>query len=321
MTSIVGHDAAQAALRTAWDSGRMPHAWMLSGPAGIGKATLAARFAAFVLCGGQGGAGLFGVGDDPLPVPADHPALALIAAGSHPDLRILKREPNERGALRKEITVEQVRQLAPFFGIAADGWRVVIIDALEEMNRAAANALLKMLEEPPARTLFLGVSHAPGRLLPTIRSRVRALALKPLRDDQVAQVLAQHGQPGTLAALAEGSPGQALRYAGLDVAALEQSLDRLAGPDADAALHQLATSLGGAAAQARFEAFLDLACRRIALACTSLRGPALAEGLALWEKARALAGEAAPLALDARLVVLELGGGLRDLAALSKRSA
>lgn len=300
----------------------MPHAWLLTGPQGIGKASLAERFAAFVLCGGGAAAGLFG-GDagDLLPVPGDHPALALIAAGSHPEYRVLRREANDRGVLRKEITVEQVRLLAPFFGIAAEGWRVVIIDAMEEMNRAAANALLKMLEEPPAQTLFLGVSHAPGRLLPTIRSRVRALALKPLHDDQVAQVLAQHGQPETLAPLAEGSPGQALRYAGLDVAALEQSLDRLAGPEADAALHQLAVSLGGAAAQARFEAFLDLACRRIALSCKSLRGPALAEGLVLWEKARALAGEAAPLALDPRLVVLELGRGLRDLAALSKRSA
>ncbi len=321
MRALVGHEAAQAALREAWDSGRMPHAWVLTGPQGIGKATLAKHFAAFVLCGGAGDSGLFAHGDALLPVPVSHPALALMDAGSHPDLRNLQREVSDRGALRKEITVDQVRQLAPFFGTMAEGWRIVVIDALEDMNRAAANALLKMLEEPPAQTLFLAVSHAPGRLLPTIRSRVRRLALKPLSDAEVVQVLAQHGQPDSLARLAEGSPGQALRYAGLDVAGLEQALEQLSGRDADQVLHQLANALSGAAAQARLEAFLDLACRRIAMQCKNLRGPALAEGLALWEKARALASDAAPLALDARLVVLELGSGLKYLATHTKRHA
>jgi DNA polymerase-3 subunit delta' len=201
--------------------GRLHHAWLMTGPRGIGKATLAWRFARFLLCGNQQG-GLFGGGPDGLDVVADAPGRSLIEARSHPDLFHLRRTLNpDTGRMRSEIAVDDVRGLGEFMHMtpAMGAARVAIVDSADEMNRNSANAVLKILEEPPPNAILLIVAHAPGRLLPTIRSRCRRLALKPLEDDKVIALLAEYA-PGTkaeerqaLARLAEGSIGRALELA------------------------------------------------------------------------------------------------------------
>jgi DNA polymerase-3 subunit delta' len=176
-----GHDEAERALLEAYRGGRMPHAWLIGGPPGIGKATLAYRMARFVLAHPDAAAEPVQSAGS-LALPADHRVVRLVAAQGHPDLLVLERRPGESGALRTVIAVEDVRRLVPFLGSTAGeaGWRVVVVDSADELNAAGANALLKLLEEPPRRCLFLIVSHAPGRLLATIRSRCRRLLLRPL---------------------------------------------------------------------------------------------------------------------------------------------
>ena len=217
---LVGHGEAEQTLLSAFQSGRLPHAWLISGPRGIGKATLAYRFARFLLNGGSEG-GLFG-GPDDLSVPAESSVAHRVAAQAHPDMRVVERTANERtGKLRTEIVVDDVRDLSHFLRLTPSdgGWRIAIVDAADEMNRNAANALLKILEEPPDRAVLLVVSHAPGRLLPTIRSRCRKLVMKPLPLDQTDALIGEFlpelspQDRQALANLADGSPGRALELA------------------------------------------------------------------------------------------------------------
>lgn len=168
-TRLLGHAGAEAEFLAAHASGRLHSGWLLTGPAGIGKATLAYRMAAFLLAGHD--QGMFGAPTS-LDLPDNDPDLRLIRAGSHPRLFVLRRGLNDKGdGWRSQITVDEARRLKGFFQMsAADGGRrVVIIDAADEMNVSAANAILKGLEEPPARTTLLLVAHQPARLLPTIR--------------------------------------------------------------------------------------------------------------------------------------------------------
>jgi DNA polymerase III subunit delta' len=218
---LVGHDAAEKTLLAAQQGGRLHHAWLMTGPRGIGKATLAWRFAKFLLCGDSQG-GLFGGAPDELHVPADAPGRSLIDARSHPDLFHLRRTLNhDTGRMRAEISVDDVRDLGSFMHMtpAMGKWRVAIVDAADEMNRNAANAVLKVLEEPPPNAVLLIVAHAPGRLLPTIRSRCRRLAMQPLGHDTVMQLLGDYApdigqdEKTALANLAEGSIGRALELA------------------------------------------------------------------------------------------------------------
>ncbi|MBM3644982.1 MAG: DNA polymerase III subunit delta' [Alphaproteobacteria bacterium] len=217
---LLGHQAAEATLLAAHRSGRMHHAWLLGGPRGIGKASLAWRFARFLLCGSAGG-GLFGDAPDSLDVAADAPARGLVDGRAHPDLFHLRRTVNDQGRVRTEIAVDDVRKLGEFLHRtpAMGGWRVAIVDSADELNRSSANALLKLLEEPPARAVLLLVAHAPGRLLPTIRSRCHKLPLDALEDQHVTELLgrlapelAADDRP-VVAALAEGSIGRALEFA------------------------------------------------------------------------------------------------------------
>ena len=220
---LLGHEAAEKTMLAAHESGRLHHAWLMAGPRGIGKATLAWRFARFLLCGQQQG-GLFGGGAaEGLDVSADAPGRSLIDARSHPDLFHLRRTLNpDTGRMRAEIAVDDVRELGAFMHMtpAMGQWRVAIVDAADEMNRNAANAVLKILEEPPPNAVLLMVAHAPGRLLPTIRSRCRRLTLQPLADDIVMRLLGElapdvkEGERAALARLAEGSIGRALDLAG-----------------------------------------------------------------------------------------------------------
>ncbi|HTV46086.1 MAG TPA: DNA polymerase III subunit delta' [Stellaceae bacterium] len=275
---LVGHEAAERELERLFRAGRLPHAILLAGPRGIGKATLAFRFARFVLAQGddmlgqgddmptQGDPAAAAVGGDAagqsgLAIAADSGVFRRVAAAGHADLLTVERawDPRRR-RLRGEIVIDDVREIIGFFRLTAaeEGWRVVVVDGAEEMNRSAANALLKIIEEPPDRGLLLLVSHNPGRVLPTIRSRCRQLRLMPPSQDLAAR-LVRHYRPrldaaeaASLAALCGGSIGQALGLADsggfalyrtlleilstvpeLDVPRLHAFADRLVRSDAD----------------------------------------------------------------------------------------
>jgi len=249
--ALSGHEAAQGEILHAWNSGRFPHAWLIGGPEGIGKATLAYRIARFVLS------------NPPLPaknldVSPDDPAVHQIAALSHPDFLLLRRvAPDEDKKAPAEIPVGEVRKLVKFFGstAAGGGYRVCIVDALDDLNKSGANALLKILEEPPARSLFLLVSHSPGRLLATIRSRCRKLTLRPLSTEEVTRAvkgIAQETGDIPLDKIAEAAEagGGSVRHAlsllmgeGLEVRGMtEKLLAALPSPDGES-LHRLGDSL------------------------------------------------------------------------------
>ncbi len=211
---LFGQSAAQAAFLEAYNGGRMHHAWLVSGPKGVGKATLAWQIARFLLA--QDGDNLFGPPGDLLVDPAT-PVVSRMAALAEPRLLLCRRGWDEKKKrLKTVITVDEVRKLKGFFNLSATdgGWRVAIIDAADELNASAANALLKILEEPPDKVVILLVAHQPSKLLPTIRSRCRALRCTTLNEPAMAKALAQVGHAENmspaLASLSGGSPGQAI---------------------------------------------------------------------------------------------------------------
>lgn len=271
-TQLQGHEDAEQTLLDAFNSGRMHHAWMITGPKGIGKATLGHRFARFVLANGKkdDGPGLFGddlPADDPrsLEVSRDNPVYTRIVAGGHADMLVIQRRVNEKtGKLKSVIDVDSVREVGGFLRLtpAEGGYRVVVIDSADEMNANSANAVLKVLEEPPKNALLILVSHNPGRLLPTIRSRCRTLKLRPLSDEKVVELVRSYApdvgpdDAQRLASLSDGSIGRALGlveegglelYAellgllhtlpNLNVQALHALADKVARAGADDAFH------------------------------------------------------------------------------------
>lgn len=262
--TLFGQTEAEGDFLDAWNAGRLHHGWLLAGPRGIGKATLAWRMARFLLATDTREAGA----QASLDVAPDHPVARRILARSEPGLAHVSRSLNDKGALRSAIVVDDIRALHRFFSLsAADGGRrVVIVDAADEMNTAAANALLKMLEEPPARTTILLVAHQPSALLPTIRSRCRMLRLAPLAPADLEAALRQAGaelpdQPERLSALAAGSAGAALRLVNLggldlygDLVAILDSLPRLDRPR----LIALAESMARRGQEERLDLLLDL---------------------------------------------------------------
>ena len=272
--SLYGQDAAEAAFLDTWSGGRLHHAWLLRGPQGIGKATLAYRIArALIAQPPDTGASLFD--DAPaqptsLDIPEDCPVHARIVAQAEPRLFVLRRTPNpDTGRMRSEITVDRVRRMREFLQLSAadGGWRVIIVDAADELNTNAANALLKYLEEPPANTLFLLVCHAPAGLLPTIRSRCRTLDLHPLQPGALLSALKQAGtEPDpkaetALAQLGGGSAGAALRLIAGDgltlYARVVGILGRGQGVDR-AAMTALAEQCTGRQGAERYAAVLSL---------------------------------------------------------------
>lgn len=331
-----GQEAAEAVLLRAHASGRLPHAWLLSGPRGVGKATLAYRFARFLLAPDCQGGGLFGGAPDSLSVPADHPVFRRVAAGGHADLMTLERGEDEKGKPRSVIPVEDVRRLLAFARMTAGegGWRVAVVDAVDEMNRNAANALLKILEEPPPQCVLLLVSHAPGSLLPTIRSRCCQLPLGPLSEAAVAELLGRH-QPeldgeevAALARLGDGSIGRALglaRHGGLDL--YRELIDLLATlPRLDVPrLHRVAEKWGQGRDPEAFRTGMELLIWWLgrfiragstgrpvpevvpgegALAERLLAGRPLAQWLGLWEKITLLFARTEAANLDRKQAVL-----------------
>ncbi|MDB6180647.1 DNA polymerase III subunit delta' [Paracoccus fistulariae] len=223
---VIGQDHAIAEFTDAARGGRLHHAWMLTGPRGVGKATLAWAMARWMLADSQ---------SDDLTSDPDAPTSRRIAALSEPRLQLIRRPWDDKaGRLSAQITVDEIRRLLSFFHMssAEGGRRIAIIDAADDMNTAAANALLKVLEEPPKDALILIVTHQPARLLPTIRSRCRSLRLSPLNPDQMGRVLSDLGiadEAEPLAALSDGSVGEALRLAGQDGLARFQQLIDLFG--------------------------------------------------------------------------------------------
>lgn len=318
---LLGHDDALATFMDAAHSGRLHHAWLLTGPKGVGKSLFAHRAARRLLAEAAGP-----VFDLPgLDVPATHPVAALVEANSHPDLMTLERNVDDKsGAQARSITIDQVRGLQRLFSTTGSysERRIVIIDAVDDLERGGANALLKNLEEPPTGSLFLLVSHAPGRLLPTIRSRCRMLRFQPLGDDVMTEVLraelpeASDREIQTLVSIGEGAAGRALSFAGLDIAGLDAAIDRLVtqGDPFNAERSALARSLGVKAAQPRYEAFLERAPARMAAEAKRREGRALEQALLLWERARDLAASAVPLSLDAQSTAFTLAGMLADMA-------
>ncbi|MCA1454027.1 DNA polymerase III subunit delta' [Bradyrhizobium sp. BRP22] len=250
-----GHREAEAALLAAYRSGRIPHAWLIGGAGGIGKATLAYRMARFVLAHRHPLAPAVQQAET-LAVDPQDPVARQVAAGAHGGLLVLERGLNDRGVLRTVITVDETRETISFFGstAAVEGWRVCIVDTVDELNPNAANALLKILEEPPQQSLFLLVSHAPSRVLPTILSRCRKLLLRPLDTDDVIRAAAAAADIGPddaalleAAAAAEGSVARALNLLGGDALKLQQKTAALLAtlPQVDPReLHALGDALG-----------------------------------------------------------------------------
>lgn len=321
-----GNDGAHAAFAAAMAGGTLHHAWLFAGPEGIGKATFA-RAAALRMLAEAAAPATLPPGFD---VPETHQTRRLIEAGSHPDYRELKRLPKESDKtgqeLARSITIAQVRALLPMFAMkpSLSPRRVVLIDAIDDVERpGASNALLKSLEEPPAGTIFILISHAPGRLLPTIRSRCRLLRFDPLGDADMRTIVQAHlpladdAEVAALVRAGAGSPGRALGFAGLDLAALDTALAAIArdGDRSNARRGKLSKALALKAAQPRYEAFLDRAPAFIAETARDRRGEPLRIALDSYDAARALAASARALSLDAQGTVYEMAGLVAKLAA------
>ena len=344
--SLIGHDAAEQELLRAFASGRLPHGLLITGPHGIGKATLAFRFARFLLSqGGEAiGGGLFAPAvPTSLALPPEHPVSRRVASNGHADLLTVERgiDP-KRKRERTEIVVDDTRAIAGFLRLtpAEGGWRIVIVDTADEMNRNAANAVLKILEEPPARAILILVSDNPGRLLPTIRSRCRRLALRPLSNAIVVDLLGRYrpdlSAPDrtALIELAEGSIGHGLELAEEGGLALHRRLLELLGalPDLDgAALHAFADTVSRWGSEDAFRVFAELMPATLARAIAKAARPGAGEGrepglgrlltrrgldrwVEVWEKITELFAQADAVNLDRKQVVLNAFFALEEAA-------
>ena len=306
----------------------MSHAWILAGPAGIGKATLAYRMARFVLAHPDAAAPAVRAARS-LELAPSHPVVRQVAGQAHPDLLVLERTDNDKGVLRTAIVVEQTDRTVSFFGstAGAGGWRVCIVDSADELNSASANKLLKVLEEPPARALFLVVSHAPGRLLATIRSRCCRLDLRSLDEQDIARAVATatgaeapDAKMRAAAAAADGSVGRALMLLGGETLALRQQVMSLlkALPATDPkALHALGDALGGVD-KGPLATFTDAVCDWLSARLDSEPREArrLARVAEVWEKVNRAAREVEEFNLDRKPLVFAVFGLLAETARL-----
>lgn len=342
MTSLLGHEKAQRVFRQSFDKGTLHHAWILAGPKGLGKAGFAKQAAQFLL-------------DSNIDSPASQTGFALdeqsqsaklLAARSHPDFRLVQRggktdkeekrareegvDTLEEHELKRNISIAQIRSLQSLFATQASisTYRVVVIDAIDDLERGGANALLKNLEEPPKNTVFLLVSHAPERLLPTIRSRCQILRFDPLNDDQMHQALADaapkldEADLKALIAAGEGSPGRSLQYVDAGLAELE-SLARdimRTGDKNNQIKSDLARKLSLKAAMPRYQAFLSRAPSLMAQHIKSANGPNSGNAIELWREASNLAAMASPKALDNQAVIFRLGTLMGSLAHRDERA-
>tara|TARA_R110002072_G_scaffold9762_12_gene46829 strand:+ start:8624 stop:9559 length:936 start_codon:yes stop_codon:yes gene_type:complete len=298
---FVGHGEAEQAFLAAHVSGKLHHAWLIEGPAGIGKSRLAFRLAAFIL-------GARGPVAAPLDAARTDPVMQRFLAGGHPDRRVVQIELNDKGKPRQDITVEQVRGLNHFFTLkpALGGWRVGIIDSLDELNRNASNALLKTLEEPPGSSIMFLINHGSKPILPTIRSRCRTLRLKALSGDETAEVLNMVDAPKEAIGLARGRPGLGLKLAtpsGLQASNAARALLRSMPKPNDALLTAAvqAANVDATALEAFSQEVLNW------LAGRASENPAAADA---WLKTSRLLGEAGALNMEASQTTAKLIAGL-----------
>ncbi len=350
---LLGHEAAERMFLEAFNSDRLHHAWLISGPKGVGKATLAWKIAKFLLTqtDKDDGPGLFG---DDLPneasslnISPDHPDLHRIVSGGHGGLVIAERTENEKtGKLRNDIVIDDIRKLISFYSqtSAEGGWRVAIVDAADEMNVNAANALLKILEEPPEKSIILLLAHAPGKLLPTIKSRCRALSLSTLTEDSVKAVLAGKFPElsiedlTALTRLSEGAPGRAIELANNDGVGLYRKVSthlsrfpRFNIPE----IHILAGELAAVKADAKYRLFVKIYLgwieRMIRQSASNMPLPEILDGendqmrrisasagvdrwLDLWEKMGQMVARADAVNLDRKQVIVNLFTSLSAVA-------
>lgn len=332
--ALVGHVRQERSFLDALRSERLHHAWLLGGPEGIGKASFAYRAARFLLASGDPLARAGSV--ESLAMPEEDPATRRVMAQSHPDLHLLRRtvKPDGKG-VTSNIPVDSVRRVIDRFGASAaeGGWRICIVDSAEDMDRSSANALLKLLEEPPPRALFLIVAHAPGRALPTIRSRCRLLTFDALNEGAVAEAgrlaLERMGSPFDASALiraaslADGSVRRALTYVSPETLALVEAvrarLDALPGVDLTALL-ALAEDVAGRAGESDFAIMIDTIQSWLAahLHAHAHAGAARLAPLAeVWEKLGRAAREVETYNLDRRPLVISM---FHDLSEAVRRS-
>ncbi|WP_441241836.1 DNA polymerase III subunit delta' [Tardiphaga sp. 768_D3_N2_1] len=327
-TALFGHQGAEATLLDAYRGGRIPHAWLIGGPQGIGKATLAYRMARFVLAHRDPTSAQVqsatSLGLDPM-----HPIVRQVAAESHGGLLTLERSLNDKGVMRTVITVDETRETVSFFGstAAVDGWRVCIVDTVDELNANAANALLKVLEEPPLRSLFLLITHAPARVLPTIQSRCRKLPLRGLSTVDVTRATAQAAELETsdpllkeVAEASEGSVSRALNLLGGGALKLHQRTASLLNtlPHVDPReLHALGDALG-TSDRVALGAFVDSVDRWIGErmraddANANANLPRLARLAEVWEKINRAARETESYNLERKPLVFSVFGLLAE---------
>ncbi len=318
---LIGHRGAEAELLSAYREGRLAHAWLIGGREGIGKATLAWRFTRFVLANPDPAAKTAREARD-LHVDPAHPAARLLAQLAHPDFALIRREWQAgTKKLASEISVEAVRLGLQVFQLSAafGGWRIAIVDSAEDLNRNSANALLKMVEEPPQRSLILIVSHRPGQVLPTIRSRCRRLRLEPLAEDEIVDALVSLGPPWS-----EVAPDKVAAAAKRANGSVREALMRLT-PESDAAgalidsivaglprpnsraLTRLADAIGGRAGDEAYRAFHRELYDWLAAYARDHAPPSRIEEIAgLWDRIRAAERETEALNLDRKLHILAL---------------
>ncbi|MGA9283484.1 MAG: DNA polymerase III subunit delta' [Pseudolabrys sp.] len=326
-TALFGHEEAERALLDAYKSGRIPHAWLIGGAPGIGKATLAFRLARFMFAHPDPKVAVVQKATS-LAVDPAHPVARRIATQAQGDLLVLERGFNEQtGKLYTVIRVDDVRRTVSFFGSTAGegGWRIAIVDAIDDLQREGANALLKVLEEPPRHSLLLLVSHSPGRELPTVRSRCRRLLLRPLAPDNVARALVEaagrsenESEVREAAEAAEGSVGRAVALLDGSALALRQRIlnlfAQLPNPD-PLALHALGDAIGGTDPKT-LEAFMDLVNGWLsARLVEGSQGKAqMARVAETWEKVNHAAREAEAYNLERKPLVFAIFGALVEAA-------
>ncbi|HKS62449.1 MAG TPA: DNA polymerase III subunit delta', partial [Xanthobacteraceae bacterium] len=321
--TLHGHVEAEHAFLDAYRGSRMPHAWLIGGSRGIGKATLAYRMARFVFAHPDTASSAVQNAES-LALAPDNPAVRRVAAQGHSDLLALERVEDDKGKISTVIPVDMVRKTIGFFGSTAGegGWRVCIVDSADELNAAGANALLKILEEPPAKSLLLVVSHAPGRLLPTIRSRCRRLALRPLSGEDVARSLADALQRDATeadikaaATASDGSVARALDLLGGTALKVREQVNTLLGalPAVNPRdLHALGDALGRD--ESAFAAFVDAVRDWLSARVTAARAEPsrLARFAEVWDRLNKAARDVEIFHLERKPMVFNVFGWLAE---------